>query len=341
VGRILFRGAEFKAILSEEIGFKTGLAVTEERLRAVVEEIDPSLWPPSDDLEASIRTEVYAEMFAQVLHHLGAGPPEIMINPGWAVEQRNQDDPARKAAFHALEPWMNELENDALNSAFGNTLWEFDPDPFLAAAEADQGKFGRDIASQFVEALNLVLHQSPFHGVRHVAWGDIRDLDELFQSERLESPHGEFFDQRFVDFLGANFDDIDEINWRQFEGLAAEFFNRSGYAVELGPGRNDDGVDIRLWPSDVEPGGSKPAVTLVQCKRELRKITKSVVKALWADVIHENAESGLIVTSSSFSPGAERTRTARGYPISEANRESLREWIHAMKTPGTGVFLGE
>jgi restriction system protein len=337
----LFRGAEFKSILAEEIGFKTGLAVTEERLRAIVEEIDPALWPPSDDLAASIRAEVYAEMFAGVLHRLGAGPPEMMVNPQWVVEQRNEDDPERRATFHALEPRMNDLENYALNRAWENAQWDFDPEAFLAAAEADHGEIGREIAAQFIEALNIVLLQSPFHGGRQVAWSDIRDLDELFQSERLKSPHGDFFDQRFVDFLAANFDDIDEINWRQFEGLAAEFFSRSGFAVELGPGRNDDGVDIRLWPSDVKPDASKPAVTLVQCKRELRKITKSVVKALWADVIHANAESGLIVTSSSFSPGAERVRTARGYPINEASRESLREWIHAMKTPGTGVFLGE
>jgi hypothetical protein len=69
----LFRGSEFKAIMSETIGFKTGLALTEERLQAIVEDIDQGLWPPSDDLEASIRAEVFAEMFAEVLYRLGAG----------------------------------------------------------------------------------------------------------------------------------------------------------------------------------------------------------------------------------------------------------------------------
>ena len=100
-------------------------------------------------------------------------------------------------------------------------------------------------------------------------------------------------------------------------------------------------MDIRLWPNDVDGSSPKPAVTLVQCKRERRKVGKSVVKALWADVIHEDAESGLIVTSSSFLPGARKTSVARGYLIDEANRDSLREWIQAMRTPGTGVFLGE
>jgi hypothetical protein len=37
--------------MSETIGFKTGLALTEERLQAIVQDIDQGLWPPSDDLE--------------------------------------------------------------------------------------------------------------------------------------------------------------------------------------------------------------------------------------------------------------------------------------------------
>ncbi len=156
----------------------------------------------------------------------------------------------------------------------------------------------------------------------------------------MESAHGEFFDQRFVDFLNANFDDVDQINWRQFEGLAAEFFGRLGFGVALGPGRNDNGVDIRLWPDEAGIA-RQPAVVLVQCKRERRKVSKTVVKALWADVIEEQATSGLIVTSSSFSPGAKVLRNARGYPIVEADRDALRRWLGSMRTPGLGVFLGE
>jgi restriction system protein len=136
--------------------------------------------------------------------------------------------------------------------------------PFLPPPRRAKAKSAERSVSNSFEALNTVLHQSPFHGTRQVAWSDIRDLDELFRSERLESPHGEFFDQRFVDFLAANFDDIDNINWRQFEGLSAEFFARNGYAVELGPGRNDDGVDVRLWPADTDVDSTQPAVTLVQ-----------------------------------------------------------------------------
>jgi restriction system protein len=80
---------------------------------------------------------------------------------------------------------------------------------------------------------------------------------------------------------------------------------------------------------------------LVQCKREKKKVGKVVVKALWADIYDEGAESGLIVTSNALAPGAEKVCEARNYPIEQANRATLRKWIKAMRTPGSGIFLGE
>jgi len=339
MGAIWFRGAEFVASLSEMIGFKTGLALSEERLHAILDDIDASLWPPSDDLEMRIRSESFEEVFVGVLHRLGAGPPRPMVSPIWEVERRNEDDPARLVVVQALGPQLQEFLTDALSMEQPPS--GIDPSSFLAAAENSHGPIGREIGLELLEAINAYLFQSPFSRIRRVEWSDIRDLDELFRSEHLESRHGAYFDQRFVDFLDANFDDIDQINWRQFEGLAAEFFDRSGLRVALGPGRNDEGVDIRLWPSEGDTDDPGPAVTLVQCKRERRRIGKTIVKALWADVVQEDAKSGLIVTSSSFSPGARATRTARGYPIEEADRESLRKWIRSMRTPGSGFFLGE
>lgn len=345
MGRILFRGAEFVALLSEMIGFKTGLALSEERLHALLDDIDTRLWPPSADLQMSIRAEEFEEMFVKILSRLGAGPPQV-IWPLWEVQNGHEDDPAYLAVVEALEPWLDQYVDHAIQLGFltpeiRNSWPPSDPEALIAAAEKSHGVIGREIAQEFVHAVDGYLSQSPFHEVRQVEWRDIRDLDDLFRSENLGSRHGEYFDQRFFDFLDANFAYIDKIHWRQFEGLAAEFFDRSGFAVALGPGRNDDGVDIRLWPREVDPDNPEPAVLLVQCKRTSRRIEKSVVKALWADVIREDADSGLIVTTSSLSPGAIATRKARGYAIDEANRDSLRQWIRSMRTPGTGVYLGE
>jgi restriction system protein len=184
--------------------------------------------------------------------------------------------------------------------------------------------------------INQEFHRSPWTSMRTVEWKDEKELRDLFVSENLQTNHGIFFDQRFVDYLQANFDKIDVMNWRQFEGLTAEHWARQGFSIDLGPGRNDDGVDIRVYPS--EPRDGLPPTVIVQCKRERRKISKVVVKALWADVLHERAESGLIVTTTELSPGAVKVCKVRNYPVEQANRNTLRQWISNMRTPGAGVF---
>jgi restriction system protein len=77
---------------------------------------------------------------------------------------------------------------------------------------------------------------------------------------------------------------------------------------------------------------------IVQCKRERRKISKVIVKSLWVDVVHERATSGLIVTTTELSPGAAKICKARGYPIEQADRNTLVQWVSRMRTPGAAVF---
>ena len=79
----------------------------------------------------------------------------------------------------------------------------------------------------------------------------------------------------------------------------------------------------------------------MQCKREKSQVGKVVVKALYADVLHEKANSGLIVTTTGLSPGAKKVCTARAYPITGIDRDGLIKWINLMRTPGKGVFMGE
>ena len=178
------------------------------------------------------------------------------------------------------------------------------------------------------------MQKKPWVHFRRVEWSDEAELRDLFSSEDLSTPHGHFFDQRYIDYLERNFPRIDDLKWRKFEGLTAEYFDRQGFAVELGPGRDDDGVDIRVWDTEKS---SRPPLLIIQCKRTREKVGKVVVKALWADMQAEEAGGGLIVTTSSLSPGARRVCIARGYPVGEADRSALRLWLHALRTPGTGI----
>jgi hypothetical protein len=138
--------------------------------------------------------------------------------------------------------------------------------------------------------MSVHLAQSPFF-TREERVEDPVALTSLFESERLPMVGSGFFDQRFVNYLSQR-PELQDINWRQFEGLAAEWLARSGYVVELGSGRNDGSVDVRAWSADAKP--DTPPVLIVQCKREKRKIGKVVVKALWADMHAERADAGLM-----------------------------------------------
>lgn len=192
------------------------------------------------------------------------------------------------------------------------------------------------IMDHLLDAMSLHLAHSPFF-TREERLEDPVALISLFKSERLPAAKSGFFDQRFINYLSGRPELFQEINWRQFEGLAAEWLARSGYDVELGPGRDDGGVDVRAWNAGVKPG--TPPVMIVQCKRENRKIGKVVVKALWTGVHAEKADTGLIVTTTDISPGAARVVEARAYPITVANRDEVRRSIAAMRKPAAGVVL--
>jgi restriction system protein len=337
MGGIWLKTREFGGALSEKAGYKSGLALSEERLREIIRDGGyEGLWPAEDGL-MRIRSEEFEEVFAYVLHRLGVGPAIFEPTPMIAVWHRVKDDPPRLEFFEAIGPQFVEfLQHAAASDAPGPV----DPEPFVRAVAKSHGEAGARMAIELVKSAAGYLARSPWSPFRQIEWQDVRQLEELFRSERLSGPHGEYSDERFANFLAANFDDIGRINWRQFEGLAAEYFKREGFVVELGPGRGDGGVDIRLW-RDADAQHEGPAAVLVQCKREQAKISNTIVKALWADVVAEDAESGLIVTTSSLAPSAERVRTAREYPVSAIDRPTLRKWVGQVRTPGTGFFLAE
>ena len=124
--------------------------------------------------------------------------------------------------------------------------------------------------------------------------------------------------------------------WRKFEQLTAEFFDRTGYKVELGPGRNDDGVDVRIWKESQDKDSECPDC-IIQCKRQRDKIEKIVVKGLYADVQFYGARRGLLVTTSELSRGARQTMRLRGYPVEEVNGTQLYRWLKELHVPGSGI----
>lgn len=208
----------------------------------------------------------------------------------------------------------------------------------VRAASEIHGTKVADAVETAIEYINFHAARSPASLYTPRIWGDALDLKELFASESVAASYGRFFDQRFINYLASNFEEIGSVNWRKFEALVAEYFYRIGFHVELGAGRNDNGVDIRVWESGVSTDSTPPTL-IIQCKRERRKIEKVVVKALAADVIWEGAQQGLLVATADWSPGAREVVRTRSYPLTEVNRGVLRTWILGMRDLGRGPWL--
>lgn len=152
-------------------------------------------------------------------------------------------------------------------------------------------------------------------------WDGLTELSDLYECE-LHSENN-FIEQKFIDYLAVNGHEIELIHWRNFERFCAEYFKRQGYEVSLGPGTNDGGVDIRAYKDKT----SAPDI-LIQCKRykESNKVSIETVKSFYTDVVYENAQTGLIATTSYIAVGGKKVCNTRGYNIKFAERDNIKNW---------------
>lgn len=335
--RIITSRISLITTISEIVGYKSGLALSQEEVLDHLTDFHDTLSGEDDEILA-LRGELYEEMIGRLLYNMGNIPTPTPTFPGITMFHKYKGDRNKLSLFETIFQLFLDLFPAALNESKKDNS-PINVTPFIIEAENKFGKIGLKMAWEFIDSIQLCLHVSPLSGFRLIAWKNIEELSDLFKSESLDAVHGAFIDQRFIDYVNRNFDSIDKINWRKFEALTCEFFEKAGFHVEISSGRNDNSIDARIWPEKSSKG--LPPTILVQCKRQKRKIDKVVVKALWADVLEENSKSGLIVTTSALSPGAEAVCNARSYRIFQANRDTLKIWIELMRSPYTGVFMGE
>lgn len=319
-------------LLTEFAGFKAGVILTRVELSELLHDYDQNLSQgiASDEIGGfRFHSSEFEDICAYILYKLGNIDEPSTVPRHIRLFHQVKADPKKLACYEHVMGCYTDFMRSVLADPppYGTAL---DPEPFLMAAMKGWGKNGLDMAIEVIEGLNHQLHISPYGRIRSRDWEDAAELESLFKSESLETMYGSFFDQRFIDYLYRNFDKIGEIHWRKFEGLAAEFFERQGFRVNIGPGRNDDGIDLRIYPGEVLENA--PPLIIVQCKRQKEKIGKTLLKSIYADVLHEKSKSGLIVTSSYLAPGAETMRMAREYPVEAADRNTLKTWINKMKT---------
>ncbi|MDC7701418.1 restriction endonuclease [Vogesella indigofera] len=323
--------------LSETAGYKAGLALSIEELCDHLTGTEyPDIIRRSEEYGTRLRSEEYEALFYKLLYRIGYTEEEY---DGDHIGIKRIHKYRRMNLLHEYEGMhiiFREMWMDLINKTLAKGSKAIDPTPFLIKCREQFGKVGLQMAMEQIEVMNRAFTLSPHSIGRSVDWTSPLALKKLFTGARDDPEGGKFIDQRFVNYLSNNHERMPEIHWRKFEELTAEFFHREGYQVKLGPGSNDDGVDVRVWKQDSDPA-DKP-LCLVQCKRQKAKVDRVIVKGLHADVEYEGAEYGVIVTTSELSPAARSTVTARGYPIREVEREGLKKWLSVLRTPGTGII---
>lgn len=113
----------------------------------------------------------------------------------------------------------------------------YNPKEFFDDARSKYGFPGSKLALEIVENHILQMHKSPWGSFREIDWRDIIKLKGLFASSSINTSHGTFIDQRYIDYLGPNFNKIEDIHWRKFEALTCEFLKDKDITLRLGPGQ--------------------------------------------------------------------------------------------------------
>ncbi|CAM8631628.1 Restriction endonuclease type IV, Mrr [Comamonadaceae bacterium] len=334
MGSIIFGPKHLPDNLTEIAGYKVGLAMS---IEEICDHLTGTSFPDTvRDGEISgvrLRSEVYEDLYYTLLHRIGY-TRELYHGPSFELAKLYH---RLKANAPDLDFYMQVSSTMTHFMRIGVQNGDQNPtDPMVIMAEVEKmfGAAGVKIALEMYEIINRGVGMNPHFGCG-IEWINPLELRGLFKGTDQQPEKGRFIDQRYIDYLSNNNDRIADMHWRQFEKLTAEFYERDGYKVDLGPGSGDDGVDVRVWKPDASPGDGP--LCIVQCKRQKDKIEKVVVKGLHADVQFERAEYGVIVTTSVLSPGAKTTISARGYDIKAVERDGIKGWLTKLRTPGTGI----
>jgi len=150
-----------------------------------------------------------------------------------------------------------------------------------------------------------------------------------FESKcKLLVPDFAKINEELFDWFAKHPEQLQDLNWRQFEKLLNAIFKNQGFHTELGPGSGDGGVDLRLIQKD----NIGELLTLVQAKRYKSRypIGLSAVQALAAAVDDEKANRGLFVTTSRYLPVAERFAERQERRLTLATSKEVAEWCKAV-----------
>ena len=122
----------------------------------------------------------------------------------------------------------------------------------------------------------------------------------------------------------ANPERLQRLGWRDFEVLLLRLFQNQGFEAVLGPGRCDEGVDLRI----IQRSPLGDMMTFVQAKRYSthRPVKLPEVQALYGAAQLDHADKALFVTTSNYAPAPQRWAARTDGFMELADAEEVVKW---------------
>jgi restriction system protein len=166
--------------------------------------------------------------------------------------------------------------------------------------------------------------------LKRVLAGHLYDLDDAKPADReglisIAKPVIVSANEAMVEALKKHPKDIFRLSPRKYEELIAELLDDMGYEVSLTKATRDGGKDI-LASMKTECGDF---LCLVEAKRyrQERKIGVSLVRTLYGTLCDYQATSGMLVTTSTYSPDAQAFQKNHQYQLSLRDYTDVAGWI--------------
>ena len=306
--------------LIDLVSIKSGLLLTGNQALTYLADIEDGWW--EGDPTGGVRIEVgeFEEAFIYLMYKVGAvndtnGLTQIVVA---FVKQhlRHFSIKSKNDLLSIVQAVTSLTVNLSQHILFNTSL----PDQVLRISGLD------DLVNEY-KSKYVLYDEMP----DSAEWNGKIPLDTLFQGENIPdgSSPNVYFDQRYIDFLNRQQDELKNIHWRQFEYLTGEFFRRNGYEVEVTKGRGDGGIDVIAKKSDLISG---PEMIIIQCKQyaETNPIQVETVRAFWATVDDAGATKGVIATTSRLTRGAKEYCVAKRYRLGAVEGDLIRGWISQM-----------
>jgi restriction system protein len=198
-------------------------------------------------------------------------------------------------------------------------------------ARAAQASAGVPLAVKLIADL---IRRYPAERVAHLLRGEIYDLER--RGVKLPpkliteiKPSIVVANEALLEKLKRQPDSIFQLPSRKFEELVAELLDGMGFEVELTKATRDGGKDILAYMNT----GIGKFLCLVEAKkyRQDRTVGVELVRTLYGTLCDYQANSAMLVTTSSFSPDARAFQKKHEYQLALQDYGNVVQWIQDYK----------